>query len=77
MRLRGSAELLEDRRRRALVLLDEGRSRSKVARHIGCSARSVMRWHTHAPFDPAERAPSAELHHALRVAPFLSWLLHS
>ena len=44
MRLRGSAELLEDRRRRALALLDEDRSLNEVARHIGCSASSVMRW---------------------------------
>ena len=44
MRLRGSAELLEDRRRRALALLDEGRSLNEVARRIGCAASSVMRW---------------------------------
>jgi transposase len=44
MRLRGSAELLEDRRRRALALVDEGRSLNEVARKIGCSASSVMRW---------------------------------
>jgi transposase len=44
MRLRGSAELLEDRRRRALTLLDEGGSLNEVARRIGCSASSVMRW---------------------------------
>src|SRR5437870_12577930 len=44
MRLRGSAELLEDRRRRALSLLDEGRSLNEVARRIGCAASSVMRW---------------------------------
>ncbi len=44
MRLRGSAELLEDRRRRALALLDEGRSLNEVARQIACSASSVMRW---------------------------------
>jgi transposase len=44
MRLRGSAELLEDRRRRALSLLDEGRSLNEVARRIDCAASSVMRW---------------------------------
>ncbi len=44
MRLRGPAELLEDRRRRALALLDDGRSLNEVARQIGCSASSVMRW---------------------------------
>src|SRR5512139_3530391 len=44
MRLPGSAELLEDRRRRALALLDEGGSLNEVARHIGCAPSSVMRW---------------------------------
>ena len=44
MRLRGSPELLEDRRRRALALLDEGRSLNEVARRIGCATSSVMRW---------------------------------
>lgn len=44
MRLPGSADLLEDRRRRALALLDEGLSLNEVARRIGCSASSVQRW---------------------------------
>jgi transposase len=44
MRLRGSAEQLEDRRRRALRLLDTGRSLNEVGRLIGCAASSVMRW---------------------------------
>jgi transposase len=44
MRLPGSAELLEDRRRRALRLLDEGRSLNEVARLIDCAPSSVMRW---------------------------------
>lgn len=44
MRPRGSADLLEDRRRRALSLLDEGLSLNEVGRRIGCSASSVMRW---------------------------------
>src|SRR5260370_35540046 len=44
MRLPGSAELLEDRRRRALKLFDEGRSLNGVARAIGCAPSSVMRW---------------------------------
>jgi len=44
MRPRGCAELLEDRRRRALALLDEGLSLNEVGRRIGCSASSVMRW---------------------------------
>lgn len=44
MRLKGSADLISDRRRRALALLDEGLSMNKVAQHIGCHASSVMRW---------------------------------
>ncbi len=44
MRPRGSAELLSDRRRRALNLLREKLSLNEVARRIGCAASSVMRW---------------------------------
>ncbi len=44
MRVAGSADELERRRRRALALLDEGRSLHEVARRIGCDASSVMRW---------------------------------
>ena len=44
MRLRGSAELLEDRRRRALKLLDEGLSLNEAGRRIGCAPSSVMHW---------------------------------
>jgi transposase len=44
MRVRGSAELLEDRRRRALTLLDEGLSLNAVGRRIGCAPSSVMHW---------------------------------
>lgn len=44
MRPRGSADLLEDRRRRALELLDEGLSLNEVGRRIGCAPSSVMRW---------------------------------
>lgn len=44
MRPKGSAELLEDRRRRALRLLGEGRTLNDVARLITCAASSVMRW---------------------------------
>lgn len=43
-RLKGSAALLEDRRRRALTLLDAGCSLNEVGRRIGCNASSVMRW---------------------------------
>lgn len=44
MRPQGSAKELERRRRRALELLDEGRSLNEVARIMGCAASSVMRW---------------------------------
>jgi transposase len=43
-RPKGSADLLEDRRRRALALLDAGCSLNEVGRRIGCAAVSVMRW---------------------------------
>src|ERR1039458_2319204 len=43
-RLKGSADLLEDRRRRALALLDEGFSLNAVGRRIECHPSSVMRW---------------------------------
>jgi transposase len=44
MRPKGSAEVLEDRRRRALKLLTGGLSLNAVARGLGCAASSVMRW---------------------------------
>jgi len=43
-RPRGSADLLSDRRRRALELLKLGLSLNEVARRIQCVASSVMRW---------------------------------
>jgi transposase len=43
-RIKGSSEVLEARRRRAMALLDEGRSLNEVGRLLGCSASSVMRW---------------------------------
>jgi transposase len=43
-RLKGSADLLEDRRRHALALLDGGLSLNEVGRRIGCNPSSVMRW---------------------------------
>jgi transposase len=43
-RPRGSADLLEDRRKRALALLDQGYSLHEVGRRVGCAAVSVMRW---------------------------------
>jgi transposase len=44
MRPRGSAEVLEARRRHALELLSEGHSLNAVARWLRCAASSVMRW---------------------------------
>jgi transposase len=43
-RLKGSADLLEDRRRRALALWDTGLSLNEVGRRIRCAPSSVMRW---------------------------------
>ena len=43
-RPKGSADLLEDRRRRALALLKTGLSLNEVGRRIQCAASSVMRW---------------------------------
>jgi transposase len=43
-RPQGSADLLQDRRRRGLALLDAGHSLNEVGRLIGCNASSVMRW---------------------------------
>ena len=43
-RPKGSADVLEDRRRRALALLKEGLSLNEVGRRIGCNPSSVMRW---------------------------------
>jgi transposase len=43
-RPKGSADLLEDRRKRALELLDRGLSLHEVGRQVGCAAVSVMRW---------------------------------
>ena len=42
MRLKGSAKVLEARRRRALQLLESDASLREVARQIGCHASSVM-----------------------------------
>lgn len=44
MRMKGSAEALEERRRRALDLLRKEMSLHAVARRIGCAASSVKRW---------------------------------
>ena len=44
MRLKGSAEVLLSRRRKAINLLEEELSLNEIARQIGCNASSVMRW---------------------------------
>lgn len=44
MRPKGSAAVLEGRRRQALALLDEGLSLNAVAWRLGCAPSSVMRW---------------------------------
>ena len=44
MRLKGSAEVLLARRRRALDLLAKEITLNEVARRISCSPSSVMRW---------------------------------
>lgn len=44
MRPNGPPDLIADRRRRSLSLLDEGFSLHEVARRVGCHASSVMRW---------------------------------
>src|SRR5262249_17793448 len=55
VRLKGSAEVLEDRRRRALALLRHGKvSLNEVARRMGCAASSVLRWQR--AWKPAGRA---------------------
>jgi hypothetical protein len=43
-RLKGSADLLEDWRKRALALLDSCHCLSEVGRRIRYHAGSVMRW---------------------------------
>lgn len=43
-RPKGSADVIADRRRRALSLLDQDLSLNEVARQIGCEPCSVMRW---------------------------------
>lgn len=43
-RPKGSADLLEDRRRRAVALVDSGLSLNEVGRRLQCAASSVMRW---------------------------------
>jgi len=44
MRPKGSADVLEARRHRALALVKGGLSLNEIARRLGCAASSVMRW---------------------------------
>jgi transposase len=44
MRPKGSAEVLESRRHKAIELLAKRISLREVARRLGCNASSVMRW---------------------------------
>jgi len=44
MRPKGSAEELERRRRRAIALLAQGHSQAEVARIVGSSHSSMLRW---------------------------------
>jgi len=43
-RLRGSADLIKNRRQRALALWDTGLSLNEVGRRIHCAPSSVLRW---------------------------------
>ncbi len=67
-RPRGSADLLEDRRKRALTLLDRGYSLHEVGRRIGCAAVSVMRWR-----DARRRGGAKALQ--VRFSPGRAWKL--
>ena len=44
MRLKGSAQVLEARRKQAIQMLADELSLNEIARRIGCNASSVMRW---------------------------------
>jgi transposase len=67
-RPKGSADLLEDRRKRALALLDAGHSLNEVGRRIRCNASSVMRWR-----DTRQRGGAQAL--AVRFSPGRPWKL--
>jgi transposase len=69
-RPKGSADLLEDRRKRALRLLDLGYSLHQVARRIGCFASSVMRWR-----DRRRRGGASAL--KVRFSPGRPWKLNT
>lgn len=45
MRPRGSPEVLAERRRRGIAMLQDGCTPVEVARQLGVDRRSVRRWH--------------------------------
>lgn len=69
-RPKGSADLLEDRRKRALALLDVGHSLNEVGRRMGCNASSVMRWR-----DARRRGGTQAL--KVRFSPGRPWKLNA
>ena len=69
-RPKGSADLLEDRRKRALALLDAGHSLNEVGRRVGCNASSVMRWR-----DARRRGGAKALR--VRFSPGRPWKLNA
>ena len=60
MRPRGTAEQLEERRRRAIALLQAGTSYREVARQVAASLSSVVRW---------EQAHRGDKRNGLRARP--------
>lgn len=54
MRPPGDAQELERRRRRAIQLLEDGKSPTRIAEFLGCSRSSIYRWR-----DQAARGPDA------------------
>ena len=69
-RPKGSADLLEDRRKRALALLDAGHSLNEVGRRVGCNPSSVMRWR-----DARRRGGAKAL--LVRFSPGRPWKLNA
>ena len=69
-RPKGSADLLEDRRNRALALLDAGHSLNEVGRRVGCNPSSVMRWR-----DARRRGGAKALR--VRFSPGRPWKLNA
>ena len=69
MRTHGSAQQLEQRRRKAVALLEEGCTPQEVVRRLGVSLRSVFRWRK--AVEDEGTAALAAVPHPGR-APFLS-----